>query len=841
VPGFTFVGREAEVAAFRDILERPQGELLAVTGPDGTGKSHLLRRLRGEAESHEQHFVQLAALGALPDADVRVYAVLCALEAAHRQDAAATAAGEPVAGGGRLCLVPSPRDFFTHLIDHDARPAEHKLGSVLAAASVHLPDAARFVLLVDLGRAEDDDAFPLEFLARRLPDKVKLVVAAREVPESVRRLPNATILGPLPPLGEADVARLMEFNLPRQPEARRLAGAALASFGGHPLLTDLAGKLVAAVANPATALASLPATADGMCRQLLARLGDEQRAVVECIAAVPSGLDLAALRTLLGLSEADLRRVLFTDDVRNIIITHRTRRGTEARVFHECFGDLFRADKLHAAALHKRVAAHFLAAATSDPHDVEALGAHSYHIRLAGDRAQFMRDFAQTLPAKEHLGLLRLLVAEYKLLLVWCGNLGTGPLARTACMASLGRLYQRLGQCDDALRVLRDALETCQRADDQAGVAQQLVNLASVLLDAGRHAEALEHIQRAIALSEAQGDKATLAASLSALGDAHQRLAHPDKALPLYQRALVLCQELKDHAGAARQLTRLGALLRSTAPHAARDAYRQAWRLHNRLGAAADEVADLCNLGTVYQQLGELDMAIVSLQEAIKLDRTAGDRNAEVEHLRTLADLHLAHRQPEEAMNHLLESIRLAQSYGNPAAEAAGLIALARVSHASGETANARQLLEEAAALAAKIGAPDIEAQAQAVLAELTGPSAAQAEAPPEPQEPIEPEAPTRPEAPTEPEAPTTPASHAADAPQSTQPQPEAPEATRTAANPSATTAAEPTRASQPAEDGEAAELRRRLDEALQRIAELEAEVARYKKIVKALREVMGQ
>lgn len=800
--GFTFVGREAELVAFQQFLDRPRGELLLVAGPEGSGKSHLLRQFRHEAEQAGRHVVQHLYLDALLDADLRQYAILSALAAACGAGAPGQA-GEPAP----VRLVPNPRELFGYLLGEDRRPVSAKLAGLLAVASATLEADSRLVLLLDMGRAEGRDAFPAAYFARRLPEKVKIVLATNLAPDELDGLESVTALPPLPPFNEAEVRRIVEFHHPRGSAFEPLVKPILAKFQGNPLLTDLAAKLVAGGWHAVPA--DLPATASGLCQLLLGTLGHDERRLAECLARLPSGADAAALRALLDVPDAEAHRILFLDGARNIVLTRRTARGSEARIFHECFADIFlEGQEAEVAALHKRAAAHFLSVLASNPHDVEALSAHSYHIRLAGDRTQFMQDFPRTLRPKNGLRLLHLLASEYRLLLLWSRG-GEAPLNRPVCMANLARICQELGDHAEALRHHRDALEVYQRQNDRSGTAAQLAAIASVLCDLGHHDEAAKSLGQAISLDEAAGNRAALAADWAGFGVLQERAGSLQEALRAHERALELYRSLKNEPDAASEVAHLAAIHhRLGRTREAIALYQEAWRLNNRLSATRAEVECLRQLGVLFKKSGDMEKAVNCLQQAVGLDHSLGDRHAEAEHLRALAALHLELQEPAEAASRLEEAVGIASSYGDPAGEATGLLDLARAHRAAGRPAEARVALERAAAAAARLSDAALAEQARAALAEFDAAQPQQQPVPAELPEPVP----------------------AADA---------EPMGDVTLEEPEALAGGDAAPASQGA--GEAAELRTELEAARSRIRELEAELGKVKKIASALRDILGK
>ncbi len=817
--GFTFVGREPELSAFRLWLERPRGELLLLTGPEGSGKSHLLRQFRHEAEQPGRHVVQHLCLEALLDADLRQYAILSSLAAAHGPGLLRAAEdGGEAAPAARL--VPNPRELFGYLLGDDRRPVSAKLAGLLAVASASLGEDSRLVLLLDLGREEGRDAFPIESFVRRLPDKVKLAIATVGAPSGLEEGDGVTVIPSLSPFGEAEVRRILEFHHPRGAPVEALVRPVLAKFQGVPLLTDMAAKVLAGAARPAPA--DLPATAAGLCELLVNSMNDDERRVVECVARVPAGVDAAALHDLLNVSDADARRLLLLDGVRNAVVMRRSGRGGEARIAHESLADLFLGgDKgADAAAFHKHAAAHFWGLVAKNPHDIEALSAHSYHLRLAGDRAQFMQDFPKTLRLKQSLGLLHLLASEYRLLLLWSRG-GDSLVNRPLCMANLARIYQQLGDPSEALRHHRDALEVYQKQNDRSGTAAQLSRIASVLSDLGHYDEAAKSLQQAVSLNEAGGNRAALASDLVSLGMLQERTGHDQEALRSHERALELYRGLKNEPDAAAEIARVAALhhkLGNLREAVAR--YQEAWRINNRFSATRDEITNLCQLGGLFEEMGDTEKATSCLQQAVELDHALGDRRSEAEHLRALGALHLRLHELDEATRRFRETVNVARSYGDPALEAAGLLTLADAHRAEGRTADARTAVRQAAAIAARLSDAALAQQAEAALAALGDEPAIQAE-----PEALLPEA-----APALDVAPGPSAVEEVSLGEATDGAEEATKAIEAAESP----------VPAPSEGGEAA-LRLELDQARGRIRQLEADLQKLTEATEAMRDFLAK
>lgn len=714
--GFTFVGRDSEVASFRELVGRPQGELLMVTGPEGSGKSHLLRKLRREAESAGRHFVLFNDLSYLPDADLRSYAVIASLVRTHR-----SSRGSARGGPKGTMLFKRSEEFLDGLLTQERWPPNEKLLRGLCAAAESLDQDACLISFLDLGRVDGADAFPIDFLAQRLPERTKLIVAKQTAAPALGDLDAVTVLDALSPLTEAQVGQLLGFHLPDGLASAALAAAVTRSYGGGPLASDVAAKIVAAARDPARGMDLLPAERGALCQGLLATLDEKQQHLARCVARIPSGVGIASLRATTGFGDDDLQRLLRSDGIRNILVTQRTPDGPQAHLFHEAFADAALAggeDGEEADRdFHRRAAAFFLGLVERDNANIVALNAHTDHLHRGGDKRQFIADFPKTYKIKHTFRLLDRLAADYTILMQYCDELGETNIRRAACLANLGRVRQELRQHDQALDCFRQALELCEQRGDTSGAAEQHANLASALQALGRLDQAIENLERAAALDQQSGNEAGLAADWNHLGIIHQQLGQLEKALECHQQALALHERLSNDIGRANQLANMAAIHRERGDLAdARECYQRAWRIDALTNSAAAQVADLCNLGLIFDDLDEMDKAVSCYEQALELDRAVADREGEADHLRTLAGLEQKRGNHEQGIRILQQALDIDRSIRRRREEALDLVALAAAFRAKGDLDFARQLYDRVARFCAEAGDADNEAVARRAI-----------------------------------------------------------------------------------------------------------------------------
>lgn len=110
----SFVGREDELRATRDLLRRDGARLVTLTGPGGTGKSRLAVRVASELAAEFRDGVRYVELAPVADADDMLPTIARALGAAPTTDAPAKLADviDAIQGSELLLIV----DNFEHLL-----------------------------------------------------------------------------------------------------------------------------------------------------------------------------------------------------------------------------------------------------------------------------------------------------------------------------------------------------------------------------------------------------------------------------------------------------------------------------------------------------------------------------------------------------------------------------------------------------------------------------------------------------------------------------------------------------------------------------------------------------
>ncbi|ONK12547.1 BTAD domain-containing putative transcriptional regulator [Streptomyces sp. MP131-18] len=221
-------------------------------------------------------------------------------------------------------------------------------------------------------------------------------------------------------------------------------------------------------------------------------------------------------------------------------------------------------------------------------------------------------------------------------------SLRLGELGEQArALNNKARLSTRFLHYDEALSLLRDALDLLEAIDDRQGQAETHQHLGFVLENRGRLPEALGHERRALALYRAAGNRPDEARSLNVVGWLLARLGEHREALDYCRQALRLQQEGDDALGLAATLDSLGYVQHHLGawPDALR-AYERALSLLRGpgLGDRSLEAALLQRLGDTHRALGNDAAAGEAWTDALRIMEELGSPDV-AEVLTRLRDL----------------------------------------------------------------------------------------------------------------------------------------------------------------------------------------------------------
>lgn len=190
----------------------------------------------------------------------------------------------------------------------------------------------------------------------------------------------------------------------------------------------------------------------------------------------------------------------------------------------------------------------------------------------------------------------------------------------------LGELLGILGQADQAILQLQDALILFREQKDMLGEAETFHILGLQTYYLGQFEQSRSYYEKSLRLKEAVAAKAAMAATYTQLGLLATDTGQFAEALEYYQKSLQLEQQSGDRRREGTVLHNLGLVSQHLRAFSqARIYYQQAIQLARENGETQREAITLGNLGDVAYALGNFELAHRYYAEALDLREQLND------------------------------------------------------------------------------------------------------------------------------------------------------------------------------------------------------------------------
>src|SRR4051812_11532562 len=255
----------------------------------------------------------------------------------------------------------------------------------------------------------------------------------------------------------------------------------------------------------------------------------------------------------------------------------------------------------------------------------------------------------------------------------------TALINLSAAMGDLANALRNTGQHDEALAVAMKAVGIYEKMGAPRNAAAGYVQIASILMAAGRYDEADARYDLALTATRQAGDQELEGTILQHQGSLAADRNQLERAGRLYQQALKLFQEASDLG----PMVRIYNLLGVTEHKGGRLAGARAWYEKSReLAMQLKDQVGLCqvaqNIGIVYQQEGEaarergdepaaqwaFKEAFRSVEESLRIEQARDNKPGEADSWLQLARIHLRLGNLDAAERHALEARQMHESLG---------------------------------------------------------------------------------------------------------------------------------------------------------------------------------
>ena len=280
---------------------------------------------------------------------------------------------------------------------------------------------------------------------------------------------------------------------------------------------------------------------------------------------------------------------------------------------------------------------------------------------------------------------------------------------QAAVMLKLGQVLELVGQWQEAVEVVHQALALAERRNNLNEQAQAQRALGGLLRKQGEYAEALTWMARAQESFAQLHDPAGVSYLLADIGEVYRLQGKFAEAHGYYAESLALATTLQTPvvrmAVRAYALKGAGTVANAQGDHtAARAMYEESLTIRRDLGDKPGVAVLLNNIGIVARFKADLVSARKMNDEALALFRELGDRWAVGQLLNNQACVASDQGDYGEARTLLQESLFIRRQLGDKAGLALSLNTLADVFIDQGDYTEVRPVLDESLTLSRELG-----------------------------------------------------------------------------------------------------------------------------------------
>lgn len=272
-------------------------------------------------------------------------------------------------------------------------------------------------------------------------------------------------------------------------------------------------------------------------------------------------------------------------------------------------------------------------------------------------------------------------------------------------LAAMGIAYEAMNKHEEALRNLELARDINLRLGKKAGVANNLVWMASFQRSLGKPDLALANYTEALKLQRGIGAKRDAANTLIAMGALFAYGGQLDKALQLFKETLQIQRDVGDESNQALCLNNIGGIYQEEGKNDdALTYYQQSLQLREKLGVPADIAETLGNVGAVYTKTAQYDQAMSSYMRALDIRHKAADNHGAALESDGIGLVFLYQGRFGAAISSLQEAVKgLREAQDRSETMVQILNDFAKGLANAGRGAEAAKILEEAQGLAAQL------------------------------------------------------------------------------------------------------------------------------------------
>lgn len=227
-------------------------------------------------------------------------------------------------------------------------------------------------------------------------------------------------------------------------------------------------------------------------------------------------------------------------------------------------------------------------------------------------------------------------------------------------MQRLGVVCYYLGEYTNSLEYYSKSLDLFTALNNKKEISTCYNNIGIIYSQEGLYAKTLTYFLKSLEIDEELNDELQMSYSLNNIGNVYMNLSNPDMAGAYFQRALDIQLKLNDDKGLIGSYSNLGTVANSKGDYErARNYYLEGLEIAKKFEQIRVPIF-YTNLGITYTNLKEYELALSSLNEAIRLEREIGNKYGLADALYRKALLHVKKAAYKEAQKNAQESLDIA-------------------------------------------------------------------------------------------------------------------------------------------------------------------------------------
>ena len=619
-----FVGRQAELERFMQVLADPHGQAVVVVGQAGMGKTWLVNKMAEIAEEHPDFKCGAVRYEVTKQdsVDSRLAVMIDdAYEAADnpkkfwggddrgkKQWVALYKIFEAIPKAGKI--FETIRGLAVSLKRDPSKDSRKQFIEELNIISKAMGKNGRAIFIIDPGKymsAGSDEAWAI--VTKQLPDKIKLIFAQRPEDEIVkgrvfRGLKNVVhIPGKrLGVLKHDEVEDLVRLRADEVGQSNQVLQEAVRSYKGHPYAIQAALNIVQRTGD----VEKLPQDptddqiAEAQWEQICAS-GDDAIKLFEAYAVLEVGVPDEVVGVVSTLNDTSRKRLGNDTYLRGLL----REEGEGKRIYHSILGGfvLGQISDKDNKVYHERAVGLYrerLAEAKekqTKPDGLAAMRLAEHVLAIEGDEAFWDVFINECFPVLNMLGLYDSAISLSERAL---GVVEKGSVDEAAVLCNLGLIYRKRGELDKAEEMFQKSLAINEKLGRLEGMARQYGNLGLIYYYKGELTKAEEEHIKGLEIEKRIGRKEGIASQYGNLGLIYKERGELDKAEEMFVKIL---------------------------------------SIHKKLGAKEGMAKDYGNLGEIYEERGDKNQVREYWEKAVELYKQMGIEHEVEKYERLLAEL----------------------------------------------------------------------------------------------------------------------------------------------------------------------------------------------------------